>query len=103
MIKSVAVRDIPPHEDGVTAKFNAQGYVATKKQTMKNIHFTSSVVGKYFIYKNDELLAVLFTNSKNLNADYRHDLQLKKNDVISFRVQNQDYAPADMYVSFEVV
>lgn len=84
------------------------------KRTIQNIHFSSSVAaGKFFIYKNEEHVATLFSGILKLyetgepvitkNADYLHTLKFSKNDTLKLEVENHDLLSADFYVSFEVI
>lgn len=74
-----------------------------KGKTLRNIHFSSSAVGKFFIYKNQEEVAVLFNDRHNLNVAYMHTLSLTENDAIEFKVLNRELnLSADFYLNFEV-
>lgn len=67
-----------------------------------NLHFSSSAVGKFIVYKNGETLATLFTSRTNLNADYLHSIEVYGVDEIEVEMKNVDRLPADMYVGWDL-
>jgi hypothetical protein len=69
---------------------------------IKSIHLSSSGTGKYFIFKNEELIATLFDSIRNRNVEYKIPISLLPKDMIVLRFQNNEtYHPMDMYSTIE--
>jgi hypothetical protein len=85
---------------GATAKLDLKK--ADRDLTLVNIVFSSSCKGKYRILKNGVAVCTLFTPQNDWNVWYEGDLELKKEDSLSFEFTNLDRCAADYYVGFDV-
>lgn len=70
-------------------------------RTIKSISFTSSGQGKYFVYRNEELVATLFSSALNKNVFYNLPIKIGKKDIVGLKCQNMDLSPKDMYYTVE--
>lgn len=69
---------------------------------LTNVHFSSSGIGKFYIIKNEVVLATLFNGHWNYNAPYMHSIKYFPYDEISVMFENrEDLYAQDMYLSFE--
>lgn len=73
------------------------------REFVTNLHFSSSGPGKFYIYKNGELMATLFNTPYIRNTSYFHPIRVQPEDRIEVGVQNRDYQTQDMDVGWEIV
>ena len=67
---------------------------------IRNLVFSSSGVGKFVLFKNNEPLAVMFSNTKNLNCQYKFPIAMDAGDELSVKITNRDLSACDFYVGW---
>lgn len=82
----------------ITTSFIVSGLANTV--VVKNLVLSSSGIGKFVLYKNQEPVAALFGSSKDKNCQYQFPIELVNEEELSVEVTNMDLSACDFYVGW---